>query len=259
MITRTYETFSSSRASDNAFRALDDVAKITADLEETRVVGGLMSTLLLEAFPAPSTVTRHTSDVDTAISVDLASKGTLHDRLLEAGYEAQKGNRYANGNRMVDLLVPSDRGQFAPVLHGGRAFDSAPGIRLALAGEPIVHQLRVELTTGETLAIEVRTPTHEHAVIIKSLVTRTRRDGKDLLDIYNLLLSSDTFDADKIGGWSLDAAELKGARRDARLALHALVERSDLRATLTEIGVSTPDFTQLVWERVGLAFVAAPR
>lgn len=109
LITKSYETFSSSRASDNAFLALDDVARITADLEETRVIGGIMTTLLLEAYPATGTVARHTSDVDTAISLELASTGTLHERLLEAGYAALNGNRYVQGDRVVDLLVPSDR------------------------------------------------------------------------------------------------------------------------------------------------------
>ena len=46
MIERNYSTFSASRADDQAFLALDDVARLTEDLEDTRIIGGLMVMLL---------------------------------------------------------------------------------------------------------------------------------------------------------------------------------------------------------------------
>lgn len=129
---------------------------------------------------------------------------------------------------------------------------------MALAGSPIVHQLNVDLTNSETLHIEVRTPSPEHALIIKTLATRTRNDSKDLLDIYNLLLVADSYDPEEISGWRLDAEQLIGARAATRIALHTLVQHSDLRSLLSEIGVSTPDFIQLAREKVGLAHIARP-
>lgn len=256
MITRTYNTFSESKASDNAFLALEDIAKLTTDLEATRLIGGLMTLLLLEAFPTPGTVARHTSDVDTAVSVELASQGTLHARLVKAGYEASKGNRYVRGDRIIDILVPSDREVFRRTVHGGRAFDSVPGVKLALAGSPILHRVGAELTSGEVLDIEIRTPTPEHAVVIKALATRTRDEIRDLIDIHNLLLVADHNDSEQLGGWQLDSPTLIGTRRDTRLAVHALVKRSDLRARLSEAGLSTPGFAQLAQEKVGLRFAS---
>ncbi len=94
MIERNYSTFSASRADDQAFLALDDVARLTEDLEDTRIIGGLMVMLLAEAFPAEGFVTRRTADADAAISVEIAQSGALHNRLEAAGYTAESGNRY---------------------------------------------------------------------------------------------------------------------------------------------------------------------
>lgn len=130
MIARSTSTFSSSRADDHAFLALGDVARITQDLEETRVVGGLMVMLLTEAFPARGFVTRRTADVDTAISVTLAHSGELHERLTGADYVASNGNRYVRDGRVIDLLVPSGTSKFGSAELGGRGFDAAPGLQL---------------------------------------------------------------------------------------------------------------------------------
>lgn len=72
MIDQSYGTFSSSRADDQAFLALRDAAQVTADLPDTRVVGGMMVSLLTEAFPAQGFVVRRTADVDAALSVHIA-------------------------------------------------------------------------------------------------------------------------------------------------------------------------------------------
>lgn len=250
MSTKQYVTFSSSRASDNAFRALKDVSEITADLDDTRVIGGLMVALLTEAFPSPSTTTRHTSDVDAAISIDIAICGTVHQRLIEVGYSAVSGNRYIKGERVVDLLVPTNGGQFGRSEHGARGFDSAPGITLALAGRPIVHEIEVELTTGQVLQMKVRTPTVEQAVVMKALTTRTRHESKDLQDIYNLRLIHDHHQLEVREDWRLNEPGIKGSRGDAQKALTQLIDQAWLRKELTGIGISAPDFSQLVQQHI---------
>src|SRR5690625_4625239 len=110
MIERSYSMFSTSRADDQAFLALEDVARLTEDLEDTQVVGGLMAMLLTQAFPTKGFVQRRTANVDTAISVKIAHSGDLHDRLEAAGYIAERGNRYVCEDKIIDLLVPSSTG-----------------------------------------------------------------------------------------------------------------------------------------------------
>ncbi|MBC9927378.1 hypothetical protein [Leucobacter sp. cx-169] len=246
MITRSYATFSSSNADDLAFLALKDVSKITEDLEDTRVVGGLMVMLLSEAYPANGYIPRRTSDVDTAISVQIANAGTLHERLLEAGYESKSGNRYFRGERVVDLLIPSSTDKFTSAQHGGRGFDSAPGLSLALAGQPITHQLNITLVDGSTMELEVRTPSVEHATILKAFATQSRSAPKDLVDLHNLLLIADTYSHEEIGGWRLTEADLTGARGDATRVMQGIRTSPGLRHMLRDTGVTPPVLSQLL-------------
>lgn len=251
MITRTTSTFATSRSDDLAFLALADVARVTADLEDARVVGGLMVTLLTEAFPAPETVARRTADVDAAISVELANTGMLHERLTLEGYTAAHGNRYERDGRVIDLLVPSGTGTFATTEQGGRGFDAAPGLALALAGEPVTHIIDITLSDGSTLTTEARTPTVQHAVVVKALTTRGRHATKDLIDLFNLLLIVEQYAPEEIGGWRLAEPDLRGARRDAAEQLDSLRALPGLRASLEGSGVSAPAFIQLISSQIG--------
>lgn len=253
MIERSYSTFSSSRADDQAFLALDDVARVTGDLDDTRVVGGLMVMLLSEAFPAEGVIPRRTADVDAAISVSLAHSGALHERLTEAGYLASSGNRYVRGERVVDLLVPSGTGVFASAEHGGRGFDAAPGLTLALAAPPVVHRLDVLLSDERSLQVQVRTPAVEQAVVLKALATRSRSAAKDLVDLYNLLLIVEQYAREEIGGWRLDTSGLRGTRLDAVRQLEQLQRMPGLRAALEGTGVTAPALAQLIMAAIAPA------
>lgn len=246
MIERSYSTFATSRADDHAFEALEDVTRLTEDFDDTRVVGGLMVMLLTEAFPAEGTVTRRTADVDAAISVQIANSGALHERLTSARYVAERGNRYVHGERVIDLLVPSTTGSFAPAVMGGRGFDSAPGLSLALAVLPILHRVDVALSDGTAQTMGVRTPTVEAAVVLKTLATKTRREAKDLVDLYNLLLIVEQYQPEEIGGWRLSEGVQKGTRLDAVRQLEQLRTMPGLRAALEGTSVPVPAFTQLI-------------
>lgn len=156
VLRRRAELAATSRADDLALRALAEIVEITSD-ENVRIVGGQMVSLLLAAFPVSGIAPRRTRDADTAITTELAGSGVLHDRLIDRGWVATTGNNYVRPvpelgdsgqsppELSVDLLVPSLDGQFRPSRHGGRAFDSAPGLAPALAAEP------VEIVTGMRL------------------------------------------------------------------------------------------------------------
>lgn len=246
MITRSYTTFASSEAQLVFFATLRDVVAATADLEESRLVGGGMSLLLAEAFPADGTIERWTADADAAISVDIAASGTLHDRLVSAGYEATSGNRYEKGDQAVDLLVPSGTARFGMVAYGDRAFDEVPGLSLALAGTPVVHEFRVLAPDGRQLELEVRTPSVEIAVVLKALATRTRSAVEDLIDLHNLLSIASRYSRDDIGGWRLDDPAITGARLDAVRALHEVLGSPQTMRMARSIGPQPGSFAQLV-------------
>ena len=246
MIVRDYATFSTSRADDHAYLALNDIAEFTAGWPDTRIVGGLMVSLLAEAFPTPGTISRRTADVDTAISIEIAHSGELHERLVKAGYVAERGNRYRSDDRVVDLLVPSGSTQFSSVELGGRGFHSAPGLLLALGAEPVEHRLDVTLSDGATLHLRVHTPTVEHAVILKSYATGSRTASKDFVDLFNLLSIAHHHPPEEIGGWRLDDSESRGARKDSQTQLHRLASHPELRSLVDGSGVAAPVLSQLI-------------
>ncbi|SDQ33273.1 hypothetical protein SAMN04488565_2237 [Leucobacter chromiiresistens] len=122
---------------------------------------------------------------------------------------------------------------------------------LALDAAPIEHHLDVTMIDGSIIRLTVRTPSVEHAVILKAYATKSRTAGKDYVDLYNLLLIAHAYEAHEIGGWRLDEAEAKGARKDARRNLLQLADSHTLRTVLNGTGVPVPQFTQLIRRYVG--------
>ncbi|MCC6270444.1 MAG: hypothetical protein IT190_04135 [Microbacteriaceae bacterium] len=224
-IRRSVETVSTSNADDAAFLALEDVARITESLDEIRVVGGQMASLLLTAFPVAGAVLRRTADADAAISTSIAASGQVHRALTDAGYVASSGNHYVNGRLEIDLLVPSGTGRFVTEEHGGRSFDAAPGLQRALAVAPIVLDVGVTLSDGSHHEFSVRVPPVELAVTLKAYATTSRSAPKDFADLYNLLSIANAYGEHEIGGWKLNG-HLRGTQLDTGRILHNLADRS---------------------------------
>lgn len=245
VLRRRAELAATSRADDLALRALAEIVEITSD-ENVRIVGGQMVSLLLAAFPVSGIAPRRTRDADTAITTELAGSGVLHDRLIDRGWVATAGNNYVRPvpelgdsgqsppELSVDLLVPSLDGQFRPSRHGGRAFDSAPGLAPALAAEPVEIATGMRLLDRTGLEFVARVPTVEMAVVIKAYAYASRRLDRDVEDIHRLFEIVDTHRADTIGGWRLGEPDLRGSRRDAAVRLHEL-GRHTRRLTNAEI------------------------
>lgn len=171
-------------ADDNGMRALHDVATVAGDIDY-RVIGGHMVRLLRHIYNVPGPP-RITSDADTGINVDVASTGELHDRLIALGYQAECGNRYQRGAQAVDLLVPAAAKPGRQII-GERAFDAAPGLRLALALPPIQVSVVARLTTSDSIEFAVPVPDVEAAFVLKTLVRTVRDTERDLQDIETLL------------------------------------------------------------------------
>ncbi|HEU4849162.1 MAG TPA: hypothetical protein VFS93_01995 [Terrimesophilobacter sp.] len=236
-MSRRAELIATSRADDLSLRALADVAETTVG-ENVRIVGGQMASLLLTTFPVAGVPPRRTRDADTAITTELASSGILHDRLISRGYSATSGNSYtkplpelaAPGTSVpelsVDLLVPSLDGRFRPSFHGGRSFDAAPGLAVALAADPITIDAGATLLDGTVLEFVARVPTVELALVIKAHAYASRLEDRDVEDIYRLLEIADSYPAEEIGGWQLNQDDLHASRSDTAVRLHQLARRS---------------------------------
>lgn len=211
---------STSSADDLAYSALADICTLTS-AENIRIVGGQMTNLLLTAFPTERAIPRRTADADAALDMELAMTGYAHELLTNFGYTAQDGNSYVRDGQQIDLLVPSWTGRFEQEEIAGRGFDAAPGIGLALAGEPISIQASVTLTGGEVLDFVARTPTVEKAIVLKAYAYKHRHAMRDLVDLHNLMWIVETREKHSIGGWRLDEA-VRGARLDAQRVLRQI-------------------------------------
>jgi hypothetical protein len=168
---KSVDLVSTSRASDNGYRALADLAAAAEGLDY-RVIGGHMVQILIHAYPAPNAIYRGTSDADAGVGAPVAAGPELAGRLVGLGYKATSGNHYelvgADSELHVDILVPNS--SIDPLeLLGGRRFDSAPGLDLAMNSDPISVEVRAHLQDASTLHFEVLVPTVECAVVMKTL------------------------------------------------------------------------------------------
>lgn len=253
MIEASATTVSTSAADDLAFRALADICDATRGLD-VRIVGGQMVGLLLTAFPHAEAVPRRTADADAAISTQLAAAGGVHDLLLGAGYEATSGNSYTKNGQQIDLLVPAAGGRFHTEQLGGRMFDAAPGISLAIAIDPISITVDVTLTDDTALEFNARVPSVEGAVVLKAISYRSRLAAKDLTDLHNLLWIVDSREADAIGGWRLNEPST-GARRDAQRALAGIATTLAARRARSEMDVRPELLSALIRTHVAVTSV----
>lgn len=234
-----------SNADDLAYLALRDLASITGDLGEYRVVGGHMVNLLRLAFPAAGAIVRRTSDADAAIGLQIAADGRMHDRLLDLGYRPESGNHYILDGRTIDLLIPSGTSSFTQEEKGGRSFDAAPGLMLDPETPHFAVTVTVVFRDGDEAVFTVRVPTVERAVILKSYAVATRNEAKDLVDLYNLLLIAREHDPGTIGGWQLGETQLAGTRADAARILGATLFAPTTRRQLEGTGVSAASLQAL--------------
>ena len=195
-------------AEDNGMRALRDVAAVAADIEY-RVIGGHMVRLLRYVYNVPG-IPRLTSDADTGIDVNVATTGDLHHRLTALGYIAECGNRYERGEQAVDLLVPAAAKPGKQII-AERAFDGAPGLRVALALPPIKVAVTARLTDGDMIEFEVPVPDVEAAFVLKMLARTVRDSGRDLQDIETLLEIVASQPEYRASPWRLDDPKITKA------------------------------------------------
>ncbi|WP_051029540.1 hypothetical protein [Nocardia takedensis] len=227
---------STTNAADLGFLALADVAAAAADIvsDEWRIIGGHMVQLLIHVYPTPGTRLRGTADADAGVSTEIAASRYFHDRLRGRDYTDESGNRYVRdhpvGRLAVDILVPDSARRGTDQI-GGRGFDPAPGLRLALAAPPLRVVGHVRLTSGDRLPIDVRIPDVEAAVVLKALAWQSRGADKDLVDLAGLFEIVHAH-RDGLLRWELGEQPLRGARGDTVRALRrvlGVLDRGQIR------------------------------
>lgn len=201
-------------ADDHGMLALRDVATAASD-SQYRIIGGHMVRLLRDVYNVSGTP-RLTSDADTGIDVNVAANGGFHDQLTRLGYTPELGNRYVRGDQAIDLLVPTEAKPGKRII-GERAFDGAPGLRLALAQSPIRVAVTARLTDGDTIGFEIPVPDVEAAFVLKMLARTVRISERDLHDIGTLLEIVAAQPEYLAAGWQMNDARVTslGERGDA--------------------------------------------
>ncbi|MEV6769837.1 hypothetical protein AB0N05_14535 [Nocardia sp. NPDC051030] len=190
-----------------------------------------MVQLLQHVYPLDGWRLRGTADADAGMDKEalIAVERQLHEQMLALGYEAESGNRYTKvterGQLDVDILVASFGGS-SPSEVAGRAFDSAPGLHLAVAADAVIAHATVQLLTGGTLEFTVPVPDIESAVILKALAWRNRFTDKDVTDLATLFEIVHQH-RDQIRTWKLADPRLTGARKETAAALMMLISNID--------------------------------
>lgn len=248
----TINIISTSNAADLGYRALADVAQAATGIPQRdyRIVGGHMVQLLCHTYPTPGATERSTADADAGINEAVAAGQNLHKQLLQRGYEAIKGNHYTRTNEdgdliEVDLLIPHDgfgRATSKLTHVNGRGFDAIPGLKFALATQPLFIDAKVLLFgSKDDLTFTVPVPDVEAALVLKALAWMSRTTDKDLVDISSLLEIAHLHKG-SLTGWGYDDERLAttGHRKDAAKALHTIVDMAGRNRIKPMKGLSSP-------------------
>lgn len=189
---------STSRASDGAYLALVDVARMASQLNvDYRVVGGNAVTLLSGIYSVDHLVPiRETADVDFGASYQVVSDERLPAVLMSMRYERVAGNRFLRTvpegsgelTLAIDVLAPSYENRLvANQKHGELFVDEVPGLAFALARPPVTVALNVTLTSGIKGSALLRLPDVVAALCLKAYAYLGRMHPRDALDIWRLM------------------------------------------------------------------------
>lgn len=240
----TFPTISDSWATDMGYRALADVADITASHQlEHRIVGGLAVSLLVAAHQVVDVPDRATGDADVAAGIEVLRQPELVEGLRSKGYEAEDGSRwvrpltpverkeYASATTesaeldalrlIVDFMTESLTGKHTPNIAAGElSVDGFPGISIALAHPPVTVVVSARLTTGAELTLDLKLPSPHSLLAVKLLAWGGRGTRKDVLDIWRLLGTCRIAGVEPANWWT------KGAQGDALKHLEVMTRPS---------------------------------
>jgi hypothetical protein len=183
---------SESRAMDASLLSLADAADVCTKVRRWFVVGGHMVNLhILHArLPLPL---RLTHDADIAVSMRTVRQGDLLSRIRALGYSnpvyPNRFDRVADGMELsIDLLTASGTTKHHPRMNGyGIDIDGMPAVDEALDRDPLIVDLRYELSTGAQRHMTVRAPDIASAIAMKTFAVAERSNPVDARDLSCLV------------------------------------------------------------------------
>jgi hypothetical protein len=191
---QTVHLASDSRAYDAALVSLADAAKVCtqAKVRKWFVVGGHMVNLhiLRTGLPLPL---RLTHDCDVAMEIRVIRRGTILEKLLEAGYRNRtypnRFDRDADGlAASIDLVVASYSTKHMPNMDADQiVVDGMPVVDEALDRDPMVLHLIADRSDGTRMEMTVHIPDIMSAIAMKSFAVAERPYPNDAVDMGHLL------------------------------------------------------------------------
>ena len=161
------------------------------DLASVRLIGGAMVTLHVRRLGLTHVDIRATADADIALPYQVVAEGSVVDRLSEVFDTREGGNRWTSpqpdGSLLaLDVLVHHPRAGKAPVMIGGRQFDRAPGLWVALQRTHVPVQI-----VASDFEVVVSLPDVIGALSLKLGALSVRTESKDAEDVLRLLECAD--------------------------------------------------------------------
>jgi hypothetical protein len=182
-----------------------------------RVIGGQMVALHVAVAGVGDRVpARDTADADAGIPIAEADTHALHDELVGMGYVKTAGDRLerdVGGLRLaVDVLLPSFRsGRRQNVRAGPFVATEAGGLGYAFGQPPFVVEVHATLTDGGVLPpFGVLVPSVVGALIVKAYAWADRREHRDAVDVWRLLVAASAVGAGS-QGWPTGRTGSQGA------------------------------------------------
>ena len=217
------------------YLAMADIAATAAALGiDYRLIGGHMVSHLVYAYAVEGVPVRETADADLGVTGEVVADSRLLDQLMAMSYQRVAGNRFERDldkmersdsdsldsppRPVIDVLIPSGTSFHRPNQPAGDlVVDAIPGLLLALNSAPIVLTVTAELTTGPELVMSVAIPSPKAASCLKLASYNSRRQAKDVTDIWRLLAVC------RAAGVQPDDWHASGSQGDALGVLNGLV------------------------------------
>ncbi len=142
-------------------------------------------------YPDVDVVIRATGDVDAGVLSEVAATTAYSQHLLGLKYKKVSGNRFTRKSDgldlVIDLLVDDISGKKHNILIGSAAFDSAKGLRMALARPATKIDIQATLSDGQCLRVSACLPDLPIATAMKVLTWKDRLKASDSADVETLL------------------------------------------------------------------------
>ena len=195
----------SSVADDLGYVALGAVAQaLTAgEVDNYRVIGGHMVTVLVARWKLGAEFYRETGDIDLGIPPVVVRDERVIGCLTDLGYKKVAGNRFAkpvndipisihaadlDRRALIDVLIPATTSRPRTDRKVGQIVTTeVPGLSTALNRAPVELDLQLTRLNRSIIDVKLRFPDELSALVLKALATGVRSAPSDIVDVWRCL------------------------------------------------------------------------